>query len=95
MTSKTAFGLRKRVGVAGAVAALVTPTLAGIVQLPATAKAGPVAIHGVAGTAAERQTVLAYWTPQRIADLKTPVGAGPPQSEFDASAGDAVGGEDL
>ncbi|WP_433231424.1 trypsin-like serine peptidase [Micromonospora sp. CA-248260] len=70
MTSKPTSGRRSRI--AGAVVALVTATLAGTAQQPAAAAPGPVAIHGVAVTAAERQAVLAYWTPQRIADLKTP-----------------------
>ncbi|MFY1626890.1 trypsin-like serine peptidase [Micromonospora sp. WMMD735] len=85
MTSKPTPGLRRRVGVAGAVTALVTTTLTGIAQQPATATPGPVATHAVAVTAAERQAVLAYWTPQRIAALQTPSAQVPPVAKPDGA----------
>ncbi|WP_096761592.1 MULTISPECIES: serine protease [unclassified Micromonospora] len=72
MTSKPTPGRLGRFGVAGAVTVLVTTTLAGTAPQPVAAKPGPVATHAVAVTAAEQQAVLAYWTPQRIAALRTP-----------------------
>lgn len=51
---------------------LAATALIGLAPQPATANPGSVATHTQAGTPAARRAVLTYWTPERIAALKTP-----------------------
>ncbi|WP_274910721.1 trypsin-like serine peptidase [Streptomyces sp. WZ-12] len=81
----------RRAAVAAAVVAVLTGVLApsaAAAPAPGTADApaeGTVAVHAMASTAQDESRVRAYWTPERIAALSTPLSNKPPYSAADGA----------
>ncbi|MEW1656748.1 hypothetical protein [Streptomyces sp. NPDC093707] len=84
----------RRVAFAAAVVALLTGALApsaGAAPAPGIARAagspsdGTVAVHAMASTAQDESRVRAYWTPERIAALSTPLSDNPPKGGADGA----------